>query len=59
MKYNYKIEKRGEYYCLLNNGTVEYKSKDKDKVQLIYDGRKRSQENQFNREIRARFYRWF
>lgn len=58
MKDNYKIEKRGKYYCLLNNGKVEYKSKDKQKVQSRYDGQRRSQENQLDREIRARNYRW-
>ena len=58
MKNNYKIEKRGEYYCLLNNGKVEYKSKDEQKVRSRYGGRKRAQENQFDREIRARSYRW-
>jgi hypothetical protein len=36
MKDNYKIEKRGEYYCLLNNGKVEYKSKDEQKVKSKY-----------------------
>lgn len=58
MKDNYKIEKRGEYYCLLNNNRVLYKSKDKQKVRSRYDGRKRAQENQLDREIRARSYRW-
>ena len=57
MKDNYKIEKRGEYYCLLNNNRVLYKSKDKQKVQSRYDGRKRAQENQLDREIRASSYR--
>lgn len=58
MKDNYKIEKRGEYYCLLNNNKVEYKSKDKQKVQSRYDGRRRAQSNQVDREFMARSYRW-
>ena len=58
MKDNYKIERRGEYYCLINNNKVEYKSKDKEKVQSRYDGRIRAQHNQIDREIRARNYRW-
>lgn len=58
MKDNYKIEKRGEYYCLLNNNKVEYKSKDKQKVQSRYDGRIRARDNQLERQERARNYRW-
>ena len=54
MKDNYKIEKRGQYYYLLNNKTVLYKSKDKQKVQSRYDGRRQSQSNQIDREFASR-----
>ena len=54
----FSIEKRGQYWCLLSGNRIVYKSKDEQKVRSRYDGQRRSQENQLDREIRARNYRW-
>ena len=51
---SYKIERRGQYWCLLEDNRVVYKSKDEQKVRSRYDGRMRAQSNQVDRQYKAR-----
>ena len=40
-----KIEKRGQYYCIISGNRVIYKSKDQNKVQARYDQMTKVDEN--------------
>lgn len=51
---SYSVEKRGQYWCLLEDNRVAYKSKDKQKVMSRYNGRLQSQANQIDREYASR-----
>ena len=51
---SYKIERRGQYWCLLEDNCVVYKSKDEQKVRSRYAGRLQSQANQIDRQYESR-----
>ena len=51
---SYTIERRGQYWYLLEDNRVVYKSKDEQKVRSRYGGRLRSQANQVDREYASR-----